>query len=416
MILRQELRSIRRRWVRCRHERTRCSSLALLVGCTFSYWHGPRSGPTYSGLHNEGRSPSLPETLNSLMTDGPVDWELAKRIASRVAGEEPLSRSYLGDSLHRDFSEFTPLAEELVGAETGLTSSEGSARAQVIDREGWIDANIRSFRRLLRPVLTESSDSDPTSGIARKIAAAELGAALGWMSRRVLGQYDLLLAEDEDRDEQDFVYYVGPNILAIEKKFAFDPKQFRLWLALHELTHRSQFTGVPWLRPRFLELVNQMLDEVEPDPDRVKQGLQDFVQMKRNGKDPLADGGVAQLFASERQKELLDSVGGMMSLVEGHGDVTMSRAAAGHVPHAQRFHRVMQERRNSATGVSRLMQKMMGLEAKLAQYQAGEDFIAAIESQRGDRAVDLIWQDQDHLPSMAEIRNPTAWMERVPAT
>ena len=350
------------------------------------------------------------------MTDGPVDWELAKRIASRVAGEEPLSRSYLGDSLHRDFSEFTPLAEELVGAETGLTSSEGSARAQVIDREGWIDANIRSFRRLLRPVLTESSDSDPTSEIARKIAAAELGAALGWMSRRVLGQYDLLLAEDEDRDEQDFVYYVGPNILAIEKKFAFDPKQFRLWLALHELTHRSQFTGVPWLRPRFLELVNQMLDEVEPDPARVKQGLQDFVQMKRNGKDPLADGGVAQLFASERQKELLDSVGGMMSLVEGHGDVTMSRAAAGHVPHAQRFHRVMQERRNSATGVSRLMQKMMGLEAKLAQYQAGEDFIAAIESQRGDRAVDLIWQDQDHLPSMAEIRNPTAWMERVPAT
>ena len=102
-----------------------------------------------------------------------------------------------------------------------------------------------------------------------------------------------------------------------------------------------------------------------------------------------------------------------MSLVEGHGDVTMSRAAAGHVPHAPRFHRVMQERRNSATGVSRIMQKVMGLEAKLAQYQAGEDFIAAIESQRGDRAVDLIWQDQEHLPSMAEIRNPTAWMERV---
>jgi len=96
------------------------------------------------------------------------------------------------------------------------------------------------------------------------------------MSRRVLGQYDLLLAEDEDRDEQDLVYYVGPNIMSIEKKFAFDPKQFRLWLALHELTHRSQFTGVPWLRPRFLDLVNQMLDEVDPDPDRLKQGLQDY--------------------------------------------------------------------------------------------------------------------------------------------
>ncbi len=113
------------------------------------------------------------------MTDEPVDWELARRVAVRVAGDEPLSRSYLGDSLLRDFSEFTPLAEELVGVETRLTSSEGSARARVIDRKGWIDANIRSFRRLLRPVLAEASDSNGTSGIAQKIAAAELGAVLG---------------------------------------------------------------------------------------------------------------------------------------------------------------------------------------------------------------------------------------------
>ena len=121
------------------------------------------------------------------MTEGPVDWELARRIANRVAGDEPLSRSYLGDSLHKDFARFTPLAEELVGIETRLVSAEGSARARVIDREGWIDANIRSFRRLLRPVLAESSDSSRTSAISRKVAAAELGAVLGWMSRRVLG-------------------------------------------------------------------------------------------------------------------------------------------------------------------------------------------------------------------------------------
>ena len=124
----------------------------------------------------------------------------------------------------------------------------------------------------MRPVLA-AEQHPAASGLTRKISAAELGTVLGWMSRRVLGQYDLLLAEDEDRDDQDLVYYVGPNILAIEKKL-FDPRQFRLWLALHELTHRSQFTGVPWLRPRFLDLVNQMLDEAEPDPDRIKQGFQ----------------------------------------------------------------------------------------------------------------------------------------------
>ena len=350
------------------------------------------------------------------MADEPVDWDLARRVAVRVAGEEPLSRSYLGDMMRRDFSEFTPLAEELVAKETGLVSTEGAARAVVIARAGWINATLRSFRRLMKPVLGDAPDKVATNAVSRKVSATQLGAVLGWMSRRVLGQYDLLLAEDEDREDQDLVYYVGPNILAVEKRFAFDPKQFRLWLALHELTHRSQFTGVPWLRPQFLSLVNQMLDEVEPDVDRIKQGLNEFLQMKREGKDPLADGGVAQLFASERQRELLDRVGGMMSLVEGHGDVTMSRAAMGHVPHAERFHRVMQERRNSATGLNKTVQKIMGFEAKLAQYQAGEDFIAAIEAERGPRAVDLIWQRADHLPSMNEIRNPAQWMKRVPVS
>ena len=137
------------------------------------------------------------------------------------------------------------------------------------------------------------------------------------------------------------MYYVGPNILSVEKKFAFPPQQFRLWLALHELTHRSQFTGVPWLRPHFLNLVNGMLDEVEPDPDRLKDGIKYLYDERRAGRDPLGEGGLATLFASDKQRALLESVGGMMSLVEGHGDVTMTRAAIGYVEHAPRFARVL---------------------------------------------------------------------------
>lgn len=345
-----------------------------------------------------------------------VDWELARRIAVKVAGEEPLSQSYLGNSLHSDFARFTPQAEELVSRETGLFSKDGKARAKVIDRAGWIDANIKSFQRLLRPILvSENDEGRAESQLTKKIAATELGLVLGWMSRRVLGQYDLLLAEDEDRDDQDYVYYVGPNILSVEKKFAFPPQQFRLWLALHELTHRSQFTGVPWLRPHFLTLVNGMLDEVEPDPERFKDGIKYLYDERRSGRDPLGEGGLAALFASDKQRGLLESVGGMMSLVEGHGDVTMTRAAIGYVEHAPRFARVLQERRNGAKGFARMMQKLMGIEAKLAQYQAGEEFIAAIESQRGNRAVDIIWSDVSHLPSLKEIRDPEAWMQRVPA-
>jgi coenzyme F420 biosynthesis associated uncharacterized protein len=346
--------------------------------------------------------------------EGPVDWQLARRIALKVGGDEPLARSYLGGSLHDDFARFTPMAEELVALETRLESTEGAARAMVIDRAGWVDANIRSFRRLLSPLLDKLEGEGGASSLTRKFGAVELGTVLGWMSRRVLGQYDLLLAEDEDRDDQDLVYYVGPNILAIEKRFAFSPADFRLWLALHELTHRAQFTGVPWLRPHFLSLVNSMLDEVEPDPDSVKAGLRTVIQQKREGRNPMAEGGLATLFASETQRGLIEQVGGMMSLVEGHGDVTMTRAGIGHVEHAERFQRVLHDRRNSAKGISRLMQKLIGIEAKLAQYQAGEDFIAAIEDARGERAVDRVWDDVAYLPSMAEIRDPAAWLERVP--
>lgn len=348
------------------------------------------------------------------MSAGPVDWQLARRIALKVAGDEPLSRSYLGDALHADFAEFTPRAEALVAAETGLHSSEGAARARVIDRAGWIDANIRSFRRLLSPLLDKLDSGSGAGPITRKVGALELGTVLGWMSRRVLGQYDLLLAEDEDRDDQDLVYYVGPNILNVEKTFAFPPRDFRLWLALHELTHRAQFTGVPWLRPHFLSLVNALLDDVEPDPERIRSGLRSFIEEKRAGRDPMAEGGLATMFATETQRGLIDQVGGMMSLVEGHGDVTMTRAGIGHVDHAQRFHRVLHDRRNSATGIAKLMQKLIGIDAKLAQYQLGEDFIAHIEGVRGPRAVDLIWDDAGHLPTMDEIRSPEAWLDRVP--
>src|SRR5438067_3923808 len=190
----------------------------------------------------------------------PVAWDLAEKVALRISGREPFSESYHSQSLEPDFAEATARAEELVAQETGLRSLAGPARARVTDRSGWVKANVASFQRLLRP-LTErlgnstALGSSPVAPVARRIAGAEVGALLGWMSTRVLGQYDLLLVEDDNPEDQDIVYYVGPNVLALEKRFAFPPREFRLWLALHEVTHRAQFTGIEWMRPHFLSLV-----------------------------------------------------------------------------------------------------------------------------------------------------------------
>jgi coenzyme F420 biosynthesis associated uncharacterized protein len=348
--------------------------------------------------------------------NGAVDWSLAEKVAVRVSGREPFAESYYYDSLEPDFGEFTARAEDLVAQTTGLRSLSGAARARVTDRAGWIAANVASFQRLLRPLIDkfgERMDNRRLAPVARKFAGAEVGVMLGWMSTRVLGQYDLLIIEEEAPHDQDIVYYVGPNVLALEKLYAFPPREFRLWLALHEVTHRAQFTGIPWMREHFLGLVEQMLDSVDPDPKRFLDALGRAAEAFRSGRNPLADGGVMALVASDDQRAVLDQVSGLMSLLEGHGDITMDRAGADLIPSAERFSRVLRQRRQSAQGLARFLQQLIGLEAKLAQYEQGERFIGEVEASGDERVLDLAWERPENLPTIAEIRDPAAWLARV---
>lgn len=347
---------------------------------------------------------------------GPVDWDLAQRVASRIASRNQQPQSFHYATLAPDFERFTAQAEELVAAQTGLVSSQGAARARVADRPMWIGANIQSFQRLLRPVTDKFSERmtrPRLSSLTSRAGGVEVGVLLGWMSTRVLGQYDLLIIEDENPEDQDIVYYVGPNVMALEKKHAFPPEEFRLWLALHECTHRAQFTGVPWLREHFLSLVNETLDAVDPDPQVLREAVSRILDARKKGEDPLADGGLPALIATEEQRAVLNRVSGMMSLLEGHGDVTMDRAGAGLVPSAERFAATLRARRNSARGFSRIFQKIIGLEAKLNQYQAGEAFIAAVEEAGGPALLDRAWEGPENLPTMDEIRDPKLWISRM---
>jgi coenzyme F420 biosynthesis associated uncharacterized protein len=255
--------------------------------------------------------------------------------------------------------------------------------------------------------------ASPMAPLTRRAAGAEVGALLGWMSTRVLGQYDLLVIEDENPADQDLVYYVGPNVLALEKLYAFPPREFRLWLALHEVTHRAQFTGVPWMREHFLSLVHQTLDAVDPDPKRFIDAIERVVKAMREGQNPLADGGLAVLVASEEQRQVLDQVAGLMSLLEGHGDITMDRAGVEHLPSAGRFGRVLRQRRQQASGPAKLLAQLIGLEAKLAQYQQGEAFIERVEQTGGPELLDRVWESPGLLPSIEEIRDPQRWIDRV---
>jgi len=349
---------------------------------------------------------------------GAIDWGLAERVAIRAAGKDPFSDSYHYQSLIPDFDELTAQAEQKVEAATGLKSLAGPARARLTDRPGWIMANIASFQRLLSPFtdrLEEKMEHSPMAPVARRIAGAELGMLLGWMSGRVLGQYDLLVIEDEHPEDQDIVYYVGPNVLSLEKRFAFPPREFRLWLALHETTHRAQFTGIPWMREHFLGLVQATVNAVDPDPKRLLEALGHALETGRKGKNPLDEGGLVALLAGPEQRKVLDQVGGLMSLLEGHGDVTMDRAGADQIPSAARFGQVLRQRRQQGHPLAKFVQKLIGLDAKMKQYEQGERFIEAVEAVGGPELLDRAWEDPSKLPSLAEIREPGVWLARIRA-
>ncbi len=346
----------------------------------------------------------------------PISWELAERVAVRLARRQPATPPGDMASLHEDFRELTVEAEELVERATGLRSAAGQARARVTDRPGWVRANLVSFQRLLRPITDKLGPrlaESPLAPVTRAVSGAQLGTILGWMSTRVLGQYDLLLIEEERPEDQDIVYYVGPNVLSLERRFGFPPREFRLWLAIHEVTHRAQFTGVPWLRPYFLSLVESSLGAIDPDPRRFLDALRRVVEEMRAGRNPLADGGLVGLLAGPEQQVVLQQMMGLMSLLEGHGDITMNRAGGDQIPGAERFSRVLRQRRERAKGPARLLQQAIGLEAKLKQYEQGERFVEAVEKEGGADLLDQVWRGSEWLPSLDEIRLPSLWIERA---
>ncbi len=348
-----------------------------------------------------------------------VDWDLAQRVAVRVSHKSPypVPRWREIATMVDDFREATSRAEVLVGEATGLASANGRARSRVVDRSEWIQVNIASFQRLLRPLSERLAEGGDDSGVklemTRKIAGAQVGVLLGWMSTRVLGQYDLLIIEDDNPELQDMVYYVGPNVAGLERRHGFPHQEFRLWLALHEVTHRAQFTGIPWLRSHFLSLVEDVLDVVEPDAKRLMEAVRKILEARRAGEDPFRFGGLSTLLAPAEQQESLEKLTGMMSLLEGHGDVTMDRAGADQLPEAARFGRVLRARRRSARGFTRIFTQVSGIEAKLNQYQAGEDFIEEVERHSGMDFVDRAWRGPECLPTMSEIREPESWIARM---
>jgi coenzyme F420 biosynthesis associated uncharacterized protein len=347
-----------------------------------------------------------------------VDWDLARKVAAGALILKPAPATYRSAPLQSQFDELTARAEFLVTQSTGLHSAHGAARAKVVDRSGWARANVRSMQRLVGSALTvPQTESGPRLGkhalaVGQVASGTQLGLMLAYMATRVLGQYDLLISE-EDPADQDLVFYVGPNVVAIEERYGFATNEFRLWLALHEVTHRMQFTAVPWLRDHFVSLVSEVLEPLQADPQTMLDTIRRVADEVRSGNKPWRESGAAGMLATPAQRLAIARISGMMSLLEGHGDVVMDRAGAAEVPGAAGFSKVLHERRTNPRGLAKFMSRLLGLEAKMRQYAEGEKFVQSVEAAGGPELLARVWRGPEWLPTLDEIRSPADWVARA---
>jgi coenzyme F420 biosynthesis associated uncharacterized protein len=325
-----------------------------------------------------------------------------------VSGSYPLEGTYHEALLARRVPELVEQAAELVAAETGL-SWTGVPEVAVVSRRGWAEANIATFGRMLAPAEAKLRTG---GGLGRRLGsrlvAVEVGALVGILARRVLGQYELVLPGQE---QGDTVLFVGGNLLAMERQHEFRPEEFRFWVALHEVTHRLQFTGVPWMRDYFAGLVESLVAEAVPQEGRMQHLAGELREAARTGRPIVDESGLLGLLATPEQRALIERVQALMSLLEGHGHVVMDRIGARLLVTQHRMSRVLRMRRTDPRMKAFL--RLTGLEMKLKQYEQGERFIHAVERSAGFSAIDRVWAGPEHLPTLDEIKHPERWLERV---
>ncbi len=339
-----------------------------------------------------------------------LDWRLASRVAARRAGSYPLEGTYHESRFAGQAPQLVARASEMVEEETGLRAA-GSPEVAVVSRRGWVENNVASFSVLMAPAEEKLSRQAGIGGrIARRVLAIEMGAVLGLLSRRVLGQYELVLPTSDGRDG-DTVLFVGANVLQMERRHEFRPDEFRFWVALHECTHRLQFLGVPWLRPYFLGLVEELMTAAVPERGRMTRLAAELRRASASGEPLVGESGLFGMFATPDQRSAMQKVQALMSLLEGHGHVVMDRIGARELVTQKRMSDVLKARRQDPRAA--MFMRLVGLEMKLRQYELGAAFIAGVERHAGWAELDRAWEGPENLPSLDEIENPVLWLERV---
>jgi len=343
---------------------------------------------------------------------GMVDWDLAVRVGSRLVGDGPqVSRAEAVEAveeLRAGAERSSPLVREY----TGLVASERTAPVLVVDRPGWVQANADGFATVIAPLIDKLQEKKGAPGplteaIGSRITGVELGAMLGFLGSKVLGQFDPF---HDKPGEQGRLLLVAPNIVHVERELHCDPHDFRLWVCLHEETHRVQFTAVPWMTDHLRSEMSSIVGAVQTDPSEM---LGDAVKKIGDILSGKSDGSLLELFSGPEQREVIERITGVMSLLEGHADVVMDGVGPEVIPSVAEIRRKFTQRRKGVGGLDKLLRRLLGLDQKMAQYRDGAVFVRAAVDKVGMEGFNAVWAEPANLPTKQEILDPALWIARV---
>lgn len=370
---------------------------------------------------------------DSGMRDGGVadriDWSLAAATGRRLSRPGPKTTRYTIDTAYAELADAATRAEGPVREVTGLADGLRVPTTRILDRKEWVDAAARSMQSMLGagseasgPNLAGagSEASGPErgddgggllSGLSSKAAGLQAGGLLAFLSGAILGQYDPF-TPDPDTGEPGVLMVVAPNIIAVERALAVVPSDFRLWVCLHEVTHRVQFSANPWLRQYMVDNIATLTSDAGESTSDV---LERITKTLRSGQ-PREKGviGAMQLLQTPEQFDAFNRMMMLGTLLEGHADHVMDAVGPAQVPTVAQIRAAFDKRRTAPRNpVQRIIRALIGMDAKMAQYIRGKAFVDAVVAEVGMPVFNAIWTSPETMPRPNEIDEPRAWIRRV---
>jgi coenzyme F420 biosynthesis associated uncharacterized protein len=346
-----------------------------------------------------------------------IDWQQARRFALRVSQWEQAS---IPDRAARraQYTRLVEQSEPLIAEYLGVQLPQPINRVYVVDRREWLEANFNSFEVLFAPVedLYTRVGARPNTlavsigQINSTLIGSQMGVLLGFLARRVLGQYDLSLLSP-DPEVRGSLYFVEPNIARVQTQLGLSDEDFRLWIALHECTHVFEFEAYPWVRPYFNSLLRQFLDQLSNQLESLGVGLPQLLGRLIGGRES-GRHWIERMLTPDQQR-IFDQLQALMSLVEGYSNHIMNAIGGRLLPSFEQIEQRIQQRQQNRPLLEELFNRITGMDLKLAQYQQGEAFVNAVAQARGVAFVNRVWDRPENLPTMAEIREPQRWIARM---